>query len=339
MPVLHVSQRAVRARHGASFREPRVAFSLRRASRPPPSPPGEVARRIRENLACGAIARFAQNASMYPIDTIKTRVQVARTVDSVTTERMGSHLRAAVAKGGLYRGLPLSLVGNVPYGMITFGLYETIKTELFGKRWKNVPKLLAIVTSACIGDAIGSLALTPAEVVKSKTQAGLYKSSMDAVTSIARRGGLRGFYQGYGAALSRDLPFRAIQLTLYENARQRYSTWVKRRHTREMTAVENLLMGAVTGSATAAFTTPLDVIRTRMMSQSPGTGAAYSSAVDCIVKSVRAEGVRSLYKGIVPRVGLIGPSAAIFFVSYEAAKTYFNNRQQKRRLRSTGSAL
>lgn len=337
MPALHVASRVVARPRSSAIPDRAVAFSLRGRDKQSSPRKEDVARQIRENLACGAIARFAQNSSMYPIDTIKTRIQVSRTVEAVGAAHAGSRFRSAIAKGGLYRGLPLSLVGNVPYGMITFGLYETIKSELFEKRWRHVPKLLAIVASACIGDAIGSLALTPAEVVKSKTQAGLYKSSADAVRAIANRGGLPGFYQGYGAALSRDLPFRAIQLTLYENVRQHYSSWVKRRHSREVTAVENLLMGAVTGSTTAAFTTPLDVIRTRMMSQSPGTGAAYSSALDCMVKSVKAEGFRSLYKGIVPRVGLIGPSTAIFFVSYEAAKSFFRNRQQKLDLRSTTS--
>lgn len=299
------------------------------------TPRGETLRAVRENLACGAIARFAQNSAMYPVDTIKTRVQVSRSVSSAGGIG-ASKLRAAVAKGGLYRGLPLSLAGNVPYGMITFGLYETIKTEMFGKRFPRVPKSLAIVLSACIGDAVGSLALTPAEVVKSKTQAGLYKNSAAAVRSIASKAGMRGFYQGYGAALSRDLPFRAIQLTLYENSRQRYSSWVARRHHRDMTAVENLLMGAACGSVTAGFTTPLDVIRTRMMSQSPGAGAAYSSAIDCLTKTVRTEGLMSLYKGIVPRIALIGPSAAIFFVAYEQSKSWFRNRQNQKLLRAGG---
>jgi solute carrier family 25 (mitochondrial S-adenosylmethionine transporter), member 26 len=328
------ARRRVAAPGGGGAERRLLAFALRRrrerAVAPTPAAArAESLRAVRENLACGAIARFSQNISMYPVDTIKTRVQVSRNLGGATGGGGVAKLREAVSKGGLYRGLPLSLVGNVPYGMITFGLYETIKSEVFEKRFARVPKSLAIVLSACIGDAVGSLALTPAEVVKSKTQARLYENSMAAVRSIAAKGGVRGFYQGYGAALSRDLPFRAIQLTLYENARQRYSAWVARRHGREMTAVENLVMGAVTGTCTAALTTPLDVIRTRMMSQSPGSGAAYASATDCFLKTVRNEGFVSLYKGIIPRVALIGPSAAIFFVAYEQSKSWFRDRQLK----------
>jgi hypothetical protein len=207
--------------------------------------------------------------------------------------------------------------------------YETIKSELFEKRWPNFPRTLGIVIAACIGDTLGAFALTPAEVVKSKTQAGLFQSSAEAAVTIFRRGGLRGFYQGHIAALCRDVPFRAVQLSLYENARRRYSAWLVRHRGREMVPLENLLMGASIGMATAATTTPLDVVRTRMMSQSPGAGAAYANAWDCLAKTVRGEGVLALYKGLGPRMLLIGPSAAVFFVAYEASKKFFRVRASK----------
>jgi solute carrier family 25 (mitochondrial S-adenosylmethionine transporter), member 26 len=207
--------------------------------------------------------------------------------------------------------------------------YETIKTEMFEKRWPNFPRTLGIVIAACVGDTLGAFALTPAEVVKSKTQAGLFQSSAEAAVTIFRRGGLRGFYQGHIAALCRDVPFRAVQLSLYENARQRYSTWLARHRGREMVPLENLLMGASIGMATAATTTPLDVVRTRMMSQSPGAGAAYANAWDCLSKTVRGEGFPALYKGLGPRMLLIGPSAAVFFVAYEATKKFFRVRASK----------
>jgi hypothetical protein len=79
-------------------------------------------RAVRERLTCGAVARLAQSLSMYPIDTVKTRVQVSRGVES-TSRSGGARVRAAVARGALYRGLPLALLGNVLYGMIAFGMY------------------------------------------------------------------------------------------------------------------------------------------------------------------------------------------------------------------------
>jgi hypothetical protein len=60
----------------------------------------ESIRTIKVNLACGAIARFFQNGTMYPIDTIKTRVQVSRVVGSAPGSGVAV-LRSAITNGNL----------------------------------------------------------------------------------------------------------------------------------------------------------------------------------------------------------------------------------------------
>lgn len=276
-----------------------------------------------QNTACGAIARATQIMSMYPVDTIKTRVQVMHANASTT-----SRLRMALAKRTFYRGVPMSLLGQIPYGMLTFGAYETLRTRL-QQRFPNMPRIVHIVVAASIGDTLGSLWLTPSEVVKSKTQAGVYPGALAATAAVARHSGIHGFYQGYLAALARDVPFRAIQLTLYESVRSWYIRHARSRNpSYKISPPENLLLGAITGTVTAAFTTPLDVIRTRMMSQS-ATSPAFKNALDCAFKTVTTEGPRALYRGLAPRCLLIGPSSAIFFVAYESAKAFFRQRNAR----------
>ena len=89
---------------------------------------------------------------------------------------------------------------------------------------------------------------------------------------------------------------------------------------RALEAWEGALVGAVAGSISAAATTPLDVLKTRMM-----TGQAFgaSSVLTAAKLIVAKEGVGALYRGIVPRVALIGPGCAVFFMVYELVhKTY-----------------
>lgn len=270
-----------------------------------------------QNLACGAVARIAQILSMYPLDTIKVRIQVSR-----TTAKSQPFLaaRKAILRGSLYTGAGFSLLGQVPYGMLTFGLYETLRTTL-RRRVPDVPEWAQIILAASAGDALGSLWLTPSEVIKSKTQAGVYPTPVAAIRATAAQGPFS-FYQGYTAAIARDIPFRAIQLTLYERLR----SWYAKKKGSQLSAVENLLVGAIAGTFTAASTTPLDVVRTRMMGQAAGASATYANAFDCVVKTVSKEGLTALFKGIVPRCMLIGPSSAVFFLAYEASKTFFRSR-------------
>ena len=48
----------------------------------------------------------------------------------------------------------------------------------------------------------------------------------------------------------------------------------------------------------------MDVVKTRVMHMKVEAGKAhpYSEAVDCVVKTVKAEGLMMLYKGFIPTV-------------------------------------
>lgn len=304
-PPIHFSNRSSTSRHVASA--PSQALT------------------IPQNLACGAFGRACQILAMFPMDTIKTRVQVSRASVSAI-----SRLTTAVSAGGLYKGAVISLFGQLPYGMLTFGLYESLKTE-FQKRLPHTPDWLQIISAAAIGDAVGSLWLTPSEVVKSKTQAGVFKTPAAAASSIARNG-VGGFYQGYSAAIARDIPFRMIQFILYERARVWYSRRIAQKEGRDITSWENLILGAITGTLAATATTPLDVIRTRMMGQGVGSASAYKNAWHCLTSTVSKEGAGALLKGLGPRCVLVAPSCAIFFVAYEAAKSFFRKQHFTKRV-------
>lgn len=278
---------------------------------------------LTQNVACGAVARAAQILAMYPVDTIKVRIQVSRT----SANSPLSAVSAAIRQGTLYRGVAFSMLGQVPYGMLTFGAYESLRSH-FKTSLHDCPEWLHIILAASMGDAMGSLWLTPSEVVKSKTQAGLFQSPFAAVKATAAQGP-SSFYQGYSAAIARDIPFRAIQLSLYERLRTLYANSpIRLENKKPLSALENLLLGAVAGTITAATTTPLDVIRTRMMSQASGSSALYKNAIDCVVKTVSREGPTALFKGIVPRCLLIGPSSAVFFLAYETTKSFFRRQQR-----------
>ncbi|EME29204.1 mitochondrial carrier (BOU / S-adenosylmethionine carrier) [Galdieria sulphuraria] len=273
--------------------------------------------RARIHLLSGAVARGVSVFAMYPIDTIKTRLQLET---SRGVANYWHSLRKALSKPKyLYWGVVSTLIGQVPYGMLTFGSYEIYKSWLTGSL--RASSRLVIVLAAIMGDLTGSLWLCPSEVVKSRLQAGQYSNTLDAIRKIFMTQGLKGFYQGYVGQIARDIPFRAIQLLSYEELRWRYRQWKKLSSIEDLSNIENLVIGLVSGSVTAAVTTPLDVLKTRLMTQPIGVSTiAYSSAWDCARQLVQHEGLQAFWKGLGPRVFYIGPSGAIFFVVYEGMK-------------------
>ena len=73
---------------------------------------------------------------------------------------------------------------------------------------------------------------------------------------------------------------------------------------------------------TGAVTTPLDVVKTRLMTQGGMKGETryYKGVMDCVTRTVAEEGWIALLKGISPRVTFIGLGGGVFFFVLEGAK-------------------
>jgi len=219
---------------------------------------------------------------------------------------------------GLYSGVMGSLVGQVPYGVLTFGSYEIYKQSLL-TRFPNVKPTFIYALSAILGDITGSGWLCPSEVMKQQLQAGIYGNMGEAVRGIWKKSGLRGFYQGFTGGLARDVPFRVAQLTTFEVTKSIYLR-AKRSNNKDndsiaLSPLEAAICGAAAGSFSAAITNPLDRIKTLMMTDT--TNAYGGSVVACASKILRDDGIGGLFAGVGPRVGYIAPSVCIFFVTYE----------------------
>jgi len=84
-------------------------------------------------------------------------------------------------------------------------------------------------------------------------------------------------------------------------------------------------VGAAAGATTGLLTTPLDVAKTRLMTQGAGGGGAvkYKGAIDCLARVAREEGAGALFRGWEPRVLWIGVGGSIFFGALEASKKLY----------------
>jgi hypothetical protein len=69
----------------------------------------------------------------------------------------------------------------------------------------------------------------------------------------------------------------------------------------------------IAGFVAAVVTSPVDVIKTRIMNQKVGTNGEllYRGTLDCLVKVIRTEGMIGLYKGFFPNWMRIGPHTVV----------------------------
>lgn len=240
---------------------------------------------------------------MFPVDTMKTRLQMGAT--------NGMH---SVLKPPYFAGYGAAICSQIPYGMVVFGTYETAKTALIEK-FPGAPKLGLYLSAAVLGDLMGSLVLTPGEIVKQQTQAGLYKTNTDALRGILARRGARGLYQGYFGLVARDLPFRALQLPMYEQFKDFFAARYTNGVVDDIRPHQAACIGAAAGMISAGLTNPVDVIKTQMM---VGKGDA---SVLQVVRNVHTErGILGFAAGAPQRMGFLGGSSAVFFIVYEFAR-------------------
>lgn len=268
----------------------------------------DTVKESKKHLFAAGIARCISIFTMFPCDTIKTRLQMSQP--------------NPFSPNGLYNGVGGTLFGQVPYGVLTFGSYEMYK-KAFMEKFPNVKPAFVYALAAICGDITGSGWVCPSEVIKQQMQAGMHPNTGAAIRGIAKSKGLVGFYQGYFGGLARDVPFRVAQLVSYEMTKNFYVRLKAKKNDDESDAINNLspaetaICGAFAGSISAAITSPMDRIKTLLMTDSAAYGGSVAS---CVSKIWRDEGVLGLCQGMAPRVLYIAPSVAIFFIAYEQAQ-------------------
>ncbi|PFH46876.1 hypothetical protein AMATHDRAFT_77463 [Amanita thiersii Skay4041] len=272
------------------------------------------------NMLAGALAGISEHAVMFPIDSIKTRMQVFATSPVAVYSGVGNAFARISSTEGiraLWRGVSSVVVGAGPAHAVHFGTLEAVKELAGGNEAGNqwVATSVAGASATIASDAL----MNPFDVIKQRMQVhkSEFRSVFTCARTVLRNEGLGAFYVSYPTTLAISIPFNAIQFTVYEQCKH----FMNPRH--EYSPISHIVSGAVAGAVAAAVTTPLDVAKTIL--QTRGT----SSEAD--IRDVRGmtdafrviwtrDGLKGFGRGITPRVLTIMPSTALCWLSYEFFK-------------------
>ncbi|KAI9660268.1 MAG: S-adenosylmethionine transporter [Alyxoria varia] len=267
----------------------------------------------------GGVAGTTVDLSLYPIDTLKTRLQSAR------------GFAASGGFRGVYQGVGSAVIGSAPGAALFFVTYEGAKdffgrSRHFGRHAESSDELLQgqwheageHMMAASLGEVAACAVRVPTEVVKQRAQASRDASSiaaLRAILAIRHEAGLsdvwKGLYRGWTITVIREVPFTVIQFPLWEAMKK----WSRNTQEKPITSTgESALFGCLSGAVAAALTTPLDVLKTRMML------ATDKVPLTQLTKSIfRDEGSKGFFVGLTPRVGWIAAGGAVFLGSYQLA--------------------
>ncbi|KAK1315291.1 Mitochondrial uncoupling protein 4 [Acorus calamus] len=304
----------------------------------------------------GGIASIVAGCSTHPLDLIKVRMQLqgeslpnpnpnlrpalafqpsasAASISIPAPPRPGPisvGLQILRSEGGaaLFSGVSATVLRQTLYSTTRMGLYDALKTQWTSDQG-SLPvhrKIVAGLLAGGIGAAVGN----PADVAMVRMQADgrlpaaqrrNYRGVGDAITRMARQEGVLSLWRGSSLTVHRAMVVTASQLVTYDQAKEALVNGGAR----------DGLGTHVTASFAAGFvaavaSNPIDVIKTRVMNMKPayeGGPMPYEGAVDCFMKTVKAEGPMALYKGFVPTISRQGPFTIVLFVTLEQVRKLF----------------
>lgn len=203
------------------------------------------------SLISGGLSGLSVDLLLYPIDTIKTRLQSP------------SGFHAAGGIKGVYKGIGSVAVGSAPGAGVFFCVYDSLKNAIGGND-AGGGNASVHMASAMGGEVTACGVRVPTEVVKSKMQTGAMGSNTlkETVKTVIEESGVQGLYRGFGITVMREIPFALIQFPIYERLKVELTGW---KGGLEPTPVQAAGCGSAGGAVAALLTTPLDVVKTRVM--------------------------------------------------------------------------
>ncbi|KAF2288485.1 hypothetical protein GH714_007864 [Hevea brasiliensis] len=224
--------------------------------------------RFWQYMIAGSIAGSVEHMAMFPVDTLKTRMQAfggSCPPQSIgVRQSLGSILKLE-GPAGLYRGIGAMGLGAGPAHAVYFSVYELCK-QFFSRG--NPNNSMAHAVSGVFATVASDAVFTPMDMVKQRLQlnSSPYKGVGDCVKRVLMEEGAGAFYASYRTTVIMNAPFTAVYFTTYEAAKRALME-VSPESVSDERLVVHATAGAAAGALAAAVTTPLDVVKTQLQCQ------------------------------------------------------------------------
>ena len=175
-----------------------------------------------------------------------------------------------------------------------------------------------ILVAGSVSGAISRTATAPMDRIKVMLQAGKAGGAppgggfVATVSHVYRTGGIKSFWRGNGVNVLKVAPEGFLKFFLWDRLKG-----VVAADPHNLTIPERLVSGALAGAISSTVIYPLEIAKTRLALQKPGT---FSGLTDCLVKTARSGGTRELYAGLRPSLIGIIPYSGIDLATFSLLK-------------------
>ena len=234
-------------------------------------------------------------------------------------------ISGGISNQRLWKGIISVVMGAGPAHSFYFATYEESRRILDAFLPPSSPLVIKTGISGALATMTSDAIMNPFDVIKQRMQALSATSSttfFSTALGIVRNEGILSFYVSYPVTLALNIPFQAIQFSVYEqihnilNPAHKYSPKA------------HMLAGAIAGAVASAATTPLDVIKTILQTRTLVTRhpseTPISGVTDAVCRIWRSAGPAGFIRGMIPRILVHMPSTAICWSTYEYFKYFLS---------------
>ncbi|XP_034944051.1 phosphate carrier protein, mitochondrial [Chelonus insularis] len=266
-------------------------------------------------LSCGLT-----HTMVTPLDLVKCRIQVdpAKYKNVVTGFRVS--LQESGVKG-LARGWAPTFFGYSMQGMFKFGLYEVFKvyySTLAGEEMSYEYRTSLYLISSASAEFFADIALAPMEAAKVRIQTmpGYADTLRQALPKMMSEEGLGSFYKGLVPLWLRQIPYTMMKFACFERTVELLYKFVVPKPREQCTKGEQLIVtfaaGYIAGVFCAVVSHPADSVVSKL-NQEQGSTA---------VQVLKKLGPAGIWKGLGPRIVMIGTLTAAQWFIYDAVKVW-----------------
>lgn len=291
------------------------------------SPHGSRGKSTSSRIIGASISGVLEIACFHPVDTVAKRLMSnTNTVfDGKRSKKEGFQMLSRTIFGSAYDkgffGRWASLFPGVSFGALykvmqrtyKYGCQPILKDFLkprigpsldnsLGK--KGGKDLLNAVSGACIG--LGEIVLLPFDVLKIKAQVNPQVLQGRGVVEIFQTEGFA-LYRGWNWTAARNMPG---SFALFGANSFMFTRILGTGGPENSTFPQIVAASCVGGIASIVISSPLDVIKTRIQNKPFDDPRSGMSLLKDLVKD---EGAHAFFKGLTPKLGLIGPKLAFSF--------------------------
>jgi len=276
-------------------------------------------------IITGSLAAMSTASITHPLDVLKVRLSIQgenqkKKIKFIDRYKLVKKIIQRERLSGLYAGMSATLLRQAVYSGSRFGIYDQINSKIMTQNRTNnhLPITKQFFISAISG-AFSAFISCPIDVILVRMQARgrPYKNVLDGFFEIIKNEGVRPLYRGLYPLLFRGMSVTSAQFLTYERLKDEL---IKKSQLGDDTRT-HFLSGMGAGLVATFVSTPIDVIKSRMMNSL----VPYKSSFHCFTNTVSKEGPKSLFKGLLPCGMRMIPHVIILWQFMEQYKKLWEN--------------